>query len=81
MGGKSPDTHGHWSSNRYALFFEPGTHNVDVDVGYYTSVYGLGRKPTDTTIGNVQCLNGSWNTNIGALDNFWRSVENVHIPK
>ena len=80
MGGKVPDTHGHWSTSRYALLFEPGTHDVNVDVGYYTTVHGLGRKPTDVTINNVQCLNASLNFAIGALDTFWRSVENFHIP-
>jgi len=81
MGGKVPETNGQFSTSRYALFFEPGTHDVSVDVGYYVSVHGLGKKPTDTTIANVQSLNASKNWGLGALDNFWRSVENIHIPK
>lgn len=81
MGGKTPDAHGQFSKNRYALFFEPGVHNVNVDVGYYVTVHGLGRAPTDTTLNNLQCLNGSYNNGIGALDNFWRSAENVRVPK
>lgn len=53
MGGKTPDAHGQFSKNRYALFFEPGVHNVNVDVGYYVTVHGLGRAPTDTTLNNL----------------------------
>ena len=36
-----------FSSTRVAFFFKPGTYNVDVPVGYYTSVYGLGSFPDD----------------------------------
>lgn len=81
MGGKVPDTNGQFSSSRYALFFEPGVHDVNVDVGYYVTVHGLGRAPADTTLNNLQCLNLSFNTDLGALDTFWRSAENVRIPK
>jgi hypothetical protein len=44
-GGHSPDDNGQFVDTRYALFFKPGNHAVDVNVGYYTSVYGLGKTP------------------------------------
>ncbi|MDQ1679911.1 MAG: hypothetical protein QOI42_770, partial [Frankiaceae bacterium] len=69
-------------AQRYALLFKPGTygdatHPLDIKVGYYTEVDGLGQDPTDVTInGGVTAIgrNGS-----GALDTFWRSVSNLTI--
>lgn len=67
---------------RYALLFEPGTYGsasspLDVPVGYYTEVDGLGQDPSGVVInGGVTAIgmNGS-----GALDIFWRSVSNLTI--
>jgi hypothetical protein len=33
--GKYGCNKGQWASGRYALLFEPGTHNVDAAIGYY----------------------------------------------
>ncbi len=67
---------------RYALLFEPGTYGsqnnpLDIPVGYYTEVDGLGQDPSGVVInGGVTAIgkNGS-----GALDTFWRSVSNLTI--
>jgi hypothetical protein len=67
---------------RYALLFEPGTYGtqnnpLDIPVGYYTEVDGLGQDPSAVMInGGVTAVgkNGS-----GALDTFWRSVSNLTI--
>lgn len=40
---------GHFSEERHALLFKPGTYPIDVQVGYYTQVLGLGSKPSDVT--------------------------------
>ena len=56
-------------------------HDVSVDLGYYVSVHGLGRSPLDTTLGNLMVLNSAYDFTIGALNNFWRSAENVHVVK
>ncbi|MGO4534865.1 adenylyl cyclase [Leifsonia sp. 2MCAF36] len=69
-------------TQRYALLFAPGTYGsaanpLDVRVGYYTEVDGLGQDPSAVTInGGVTAIgrNGS-----GALDTFWRSVSNLTI--
>ncbi|WP_158067171.1 adenylyl cyclase [Tersicoccus sp. Bi-70] len=69
-------------TQRYALLFKPGTYGsesnpLDVKVGYYTEVDGLGQDPSGVTInGGVTATgrNGS-----GALDTFWRSVSNLTI--
>ena len=46
-GGHLPADHGQFSSERYAFLFKPGTYAVDVPVGYYTQVLGLGDQPGD----------------------------------
>lgn len=77
-GGHNPTFNGQWSTNRYAFLFKPGVHNVKVNVGYYTSVIGLGTSPKDTSIQHIICENGDFDYTGGALSNFWRSVENVY---
>ena len=42
-----------FSNNRYALLFKPGTYNLDVRVGYYMHVMGLGNSPED--VGDSWC--------------------------
>jgi Pectate lyase superfamily protein len=82
-----PDQFG---TNRYTLFFEPGTYGTPSDplifqVGYYTQVAGLGSSPGDVVInGSVDVYNQCFpsapgTTNCIALDNFWRSLSNLTI--
>lgn len=78
-GGHEPAWNGQWSNSRYAFLFEVGTHNLNVEVGYYTTVHGLGRTPAETTLGNLMVQNGDFNMTGGALANFWRSAENVRV--
>jgi hypothetical protein len=61
---------------RHAFLFKPGAYTVDVQVGYYTSVAGLGLSPDDVTIDGIVHSEGANNS---TLTNFWRSVENMHI--
>lgn len=71
--------HGRFSPNRYAIFFKPGDYtskNLDVEVGYYTSVHGLGRSPHDTILSDVRSLPSGNLVFPGALNTFWRSAEN-----
>jgi hypothetical protein len=69
---------------RYAILFKPGRYKLDVRVGYYTQVSGLGKSPDDVTItGAVRTQDNPAtdpiNEGPGALDNFWRSAENLSI--
>jgi hypothetical protein len=75
-----------FDSNRYSVFFEPGTYGSAADplvfqVGYYTQVAGLGAQPSQTVINgaidvfNNLCSGGSCN----ADDNFWRSMSNLTL--
>jgi hypothetical protein len=77
-----------FGTQRYALLFEPGTYGsstrpLNFQVGYYTSVAGLGFSPTDVVInGSIDVRNqcfGANNTNCIALVNFWRSLSNLTI--
>ena len=77
-----------FDSQRYAVFFEPGTYGSAADplvfqVGYYTEVAGLGAMPQDTVINgaadvfNNLCTAGTSNCN--SDDNFWRSLSNLTL--
>jgi len=74
-----------FGTQRYAVFFAPGTYGSSADplifqVGYYTTVAGLGRGPGDVTInGQINVYNQCFGTNCIALDNFWRSLTNLTI--
>ena len=77
---------GQFISNRYAMLFAPGTYSNDlnVEIGFYTQVAGMGISPEDTVLGNINCK-AEWmkskkyddTINYSALCNFWRSVENL----
>ncbi len=69
-----------FSENRVADLFKPGTYAVEDNVGFYTSVAGLGQNPDDVTINGdvtVDAFNASDAGN--ATQNFWRSAENLAI--
>ena len=77
-----------FDSNRYSVFFEPGTYGsaaspLVFQVGYYTQVAGLGAQPSQTVINgaidvfNNLCTAGTQDCN--ADDNFWRSLSNLDL--
>jgi len=74
-----------FGTQRYALLFEPGTYGSAADplffqVGYYTSVAGLGASPGDVVInGAVDSFNQCSGSFCTALVNFWRSLSNLTI--
>jgi hypothetical protein len=68
-----------FGSNRYAILFKPGQYDLDVQVGFYTQVLGLGSSPEDVAItGAVRCK-ARWMANHNATCNFWRCVENLSV--
>jgi hypothetical protein len=68
-----------FGSNRYAYLFKPGRYDLDVQVGFYTQVLGLGPSPDDVAItGAVRCK-ARWMANNNATCNFWRCVENLSV--
>jgi hypothetical protein len=74
-----------FGTQRYALLFEPGTYGsaerpLNFQVGYYTSVAGLGRSPGDVVInGSIYVRNQCSGNFCTALTNFWRSLSNLTI--
>jgi hypothetical protein len=67
-----------FGSGRYALLFKPGRYEVDVPVGFYTHVAGLGQLPGDVTISGHVWTDAAW-MNHNATCNFWRAVENLSV--
>jgi ricin-type beta-trefoil lectin protein len=66
-----------FGTQRYALLFRPGSYDVNVRVGYYTQVAGLGLSPNDTVInGGGVSADAQWDGG-NATQNFWRDVENL----
>ena len=77
-------------TDRYSLLFLPGTYGtaeqpLQIKVGYYTEVAGLGRRrPTTSTInGKVEVYNRclertAARANCIALNNFWRTHLQPH---
>jgi F5/8 type C domain/Putative Ig domain len=67
-----------FGTQRFALLFKPGTYSNTANIGYYTSIQGLGQNPDDVTINGdvtVDAFDGTGN----ATQNFWRSAENMAI--
>ena len=66
-----------FGTNRYALLFKPGSYNVDVPVGFYTEVAGLGASPDNVSLtGGGVHVDAAWSGG-NATQNFWRDVENL----
>ena len=75
-----------FGTQRYALLFKPGAYGspttpLNFQVGYYTSVAGLGRLPGDVEVnGSIYVRNQcDASGNCVALNNFWRSISNLSI--
>ncbi|MEV6601012.1 adenylyl cyclase [Actinoplanes sp. NPDC051346] len=76
-------------TDRYAYLFKPGTYGtaekpLQIKVGYYTEISGLGASPADVVInGKVEvynrCLADGGTGNCLALVNFWRTLSNLTI--
>lgn len=63
---------------RYAVLFLPGEYHLDVPVGYYTQILGLGASPDAVhIIGNVHADASHDNNN--ATTTFWRAAEGFSV--
>ena len=70
--------HSEFGSARYALLFLPGAYKVDLPVGFYTQVLGLGVTPDAVRIsGNVHSDASLPHNN--ATCTFWRAAENFSV--
>ncbi len=72
------EQHSEFGAARYALLFLPGEYHVDVPVGFYTQVLGLGATPDAVHIeGNVHADASLPNNN--ATCTFWRAAEGFSV--
>jgi len=70
--------HSEFGSARNALLFLPGNYNVDVPIGFYTEVVGLGATPDAVHItGNVHADASLPRNN--ATCTFWRAAEGFSV--
>ena len=67
-----------FGTQRYALLFRPGSYDVTANIGFYTSIAGLGQDPDDVTITGNLIVDAGW-FNGNATQNFWRSAENLSV--
>ena len=71
--GSQNRARGEFTEERFAAFFKPGEYNLNINMGYYTALAGLGASPEDVTISQV-------NTDAPiSLCNFWRTAENLTV--
>ncbi|MFD2468742.1 hypothetical protein [Amycolatopsis silviterrae] len=69
-----------FGSGRVAHLFKPGAYSVHDNVGFYTSVAGLGQNPGDVQINGDITVDAFNESDQGsALQNFWRSAENMAV--
>ena len=70
--------HNEFGPQRNAFLFLPGDYHVDVPVGFYTQVLGLGASPNDVHItGNVHADASLPHNN--ATCTFWRGIEGLSV--
>ncbi|AXK36112.1 coagulation factor 5/8 type domain-containing protein [Streptomyces armeniacus] len=68
-----------FGGGRYALLFKPGTYDgLNAQLGFYTSIMGLGLSPDDTQINGDVTVDAGWFDG-NATQNFWRSAENLAL--
>ncbi|MEU4928105.1 discoidin domain-containing protein [Streptomyces yokosukanensis] len=68
-----------FGTGRYQFLLKPGTYDgINAQIGFYTSVSGLGLNPDDTRIDGDVTVDAGW-FNGNATQNFWRSAENLAI--
>jgi hypothetical protein len=70
--------HNEFGPDRNAILFLPGDYTVDIPIGFYTQVLGLGASPDSVHItGNVHSDAAARNNN--ATTTFWRAAENFSV--
>ena len=67
-----------FGTERYAYFFKPGQYQLDVKIGFYMQVLGLGQSPDDVQITGGVRSKADWFGGNATL-NFWRAAENFAV--
>ncbi|WP_436531794.1 ricin-type beta-trefoil lectin domain protein [Actinoplanes sp. HUAS TT8] len=71
-----------FGTRRDALVFKPSTtpYNVGANIGFNTSILGLGQNPDDVRINGAVTVDAFNASDAGnATQNFWRSAENLSV--
>ncbi|MGN6375225.1 MAG: adenylyl cyclase [Sphingomonas sp.] len=68
----------HFSDDRYAVLLKPGHYPLDINVGFFTQVAGLGMLPDAVEINGHVHVEADWMHGV-ALVNFWRCAENLAV--
>ena len=64
---------------RYQFLFRPGSYSgLNAQLGFYTSISGLGQNPQDVQIHGDITVDAGWMAG-NATQNFWRSAENLSL--
>jgi hypothetical protein len=67
-----------FGAQRYAYLFKPGKYNLDVQLGFYMEVLGLGASPDDVAITGAVRAMAKWAQG-NATQNFWRLAGNLSV--
>ncbi|WP_433073701.1 discoidin domain-containing protein [Dactylosporangium sp. CA-052675] len=68
-----------FGTERYQVLFKPGSYSgLNAQVGFYTSINGLGQNPQDVQIHGDITVDAGWMAG-NATQNFWRSAENLSL--
>ncbi|UAB92621.1 discoidin domain-containing protein [Dactylosporangium vinaceum] len=68
-----------FGSERYQFLFKPGSYSgLNAQIGFYTSISGLGQNPQDVQIHGDVTVDAGWMAG-NATQNFWRSAENLSV--
>ncbi|WP_034590614.1 discoidin domain-containing protein [Hamadaea tsunoensis] len=68
-----------FGGERYQLLFRPGSYSgLNAQLGFYTSLSGLGQNPQDVQIHGDITVDAGWMAG-NATQNFWRSAENLSL--
>lgn len=78
MESQRHDRESQFNDNRYAILFKPGKYDaLDVKVGFYMHVIGLGESPDGVEFTSGLGPHSAWYGNV--TQTFWRGVENFSI--
>ncbi|GAA3266149.1 discoidin domain-containing protein [Dactylosporangium vinaceum] len=68
-----------FGTERYQFLFKPGSYSgLNAQIGFYTSINGLGQNPQDVQIHGDVTVDAGWFQG-NATQNFWRSAENLSV--
>jgi hypothetical protein len=70
--------HSEFGVGRYAFLFAPGEYKLNVPVGFYTQVAGLGATPNEVHIAGDMHADAALPNN-NATTTFWRAVEGLSV--